>query len=212
MSLSASLRTTPKLNRHGDVKPTNVLVNSATGQVRLMGFGIASRLRRNHQPPEPPEFITGTLPYMAPEQTGQMNRLIDSRSDLYSLGVSLYEMLTGNLPSTASDPFEWVHCHIARYPAPPRERVQSVPVCVSAIVMKLIAKTPGNATRLPPAWRVISGAASLNGKRTGASRISHLASATLQIVCSFPRNCMAPACDYTARSPTSRDPLTGSTH
>ena len=75
---------------HKDVKPTNVLVNPATGQVRLMGFGIASRLPRERQAPEPPEFIAGTLAYMAPEQTGRMNRSIDSRSDLCSLGVTLY--------------------------------------------------------------------------------------------------------------------------
>src|ERR1043166_1654860 len=92
---------------HKDLKPANVLVNSVTGQVRLIGFGIASRLRREHQAPEPPEFIAGTLPYMAPEQTGRMNRSIDSRSDLYALGVTLYEMLTGSLPFTASDPLEW---------------------------------------------------------------------------------------------------------
>jgi PAS domain S-box-containing protein len=127
---------------HKDVKPANVLVNSATGQVRLIGFGIASRLRREHQAPEPPEFIAGSLPYMAPEQTGRMNRSIDSRSDLYALGVTLYQMLTGDLPFSASDPLEWVHCHIARHPTPPSERVKSVPVCVSAIVMKLLAKTP----------------------------------------------------------------------
>src|SRR5499425_1968310 len=127
---------------HKDVKPSNVLVNPATGQVRLMGFGIASRLRREHQAPEPPEFIAGTLPYMAPEQTGRMNRSIDSRSDLYALGVTLYEMLTGKLPFTAADPIEWVHSHIAKRPVPPHERVKSVPACVSAIVMKLLAKTP----------------------------------------------------------------------
>src|SRR6516225_7119759 len=127
---------------HKDVKPSNVLVNPATGQVRLMGFGIASRLRREHQAPEPPEFIAGTLPYMAPEQTGRMNRSIDSRSDLYTLGVTLYEMLTGKLPFTAADPIEWVHSHIAKRPVPPHERVKSVPACVSAIVMKLLAKTP----------------------------------------------------------------------
>src|SRR4029077_5328749 len=74
---------------HKDVKPSNVLVDRATGQVRLVGFGIASRLRREHQPPEPPELVAGTLPYMAPEQTGRMNRSIDSRSDLYALGVTL---------------------------------------------------------------------------------------------------------------------------
>ena len=127
---------------HKDVNPTNVLADSATGQVRLMGFGIASRLAREHQAPEPPEFIAGTLPYMAPEQTGRMNRSIDSRSDLYALGVTLYQMLTGHLPFTASDPLEWVHCHIARQPVPPHERVRSVPASVSAIVMKLLAKTP----------------------------------------------------------------------
>ena len=127
---------------HKDVKPSNVLVNSATGQVRLIGFGIASRLRREHQPPEPPEFIAGTLPYMAPEQTGRMNRSIDSRSDLYALGVTLYEMLTGTRPFTASEPLEWVHSHIARIPVAPHERLTSVPACVSAIVMKLLAKTP----------------------------------------------------------------------
>ena len=126
---------------HKDIKPANALVNSATGQVWLTGFGIASRLPREHQFPKPPEFISGTLAYMAPEQTGRMNRSIDSRSDLYSLGVTLYEMLTGGLPFTASDPMEWVHCHIARQPTSPKEKLKNVPVAVSAIIMKLLAKT-----------------------------------------------------------------------
>jgi hypothetical protein len=126
---------------HKDIKPANVLVNSVTGQVWLMGFGIASRLPRERQAPVPPEVIAGTLAYMAPEQTGRMNRSIDSRSDLYALGVTLYEMLTGELPFTASDPMEWVHCHIARQPAPPNERVAGIPGPLSAIVMKLLAKT-----------------------------------------------------------------------
>ncbi len=126
---------------HKDVKPANVLVNAATGQARLMGFGIASRLPRERQAPEPPEFIAGTLAYMAPEQTGRMNRSIDSRSDLYALGVTLYEMVTGTLPFTASDPMELVHSHIARQPVPPGERLSGLPGPVSAIVMKLLAKT-----------------------------------------------------------------------
>src|SRR3984957_14553300 len=126
---------------HKDVKPANVLVNPATGQARLMGFGIASRLPRERQAPEPPEFIAGTLAYMAPEQTGRMNRSIDSRSDLYALGVTLYEMVTGTLPFTASDPMELVHAHIARQPTPPFERLKSVPRTVSAIILKLLAKT-----------------------------------------------------------------------
>jgi serine/threonine protein kinase len=126
---------------HKDIKPTNVLVNSVTGQCWLIGFGTASRLPRERQAPEPPEFIAGTLAYMAPEQTGRMNRSIDSRSDLYALGVTLYEMLTGSLPFMASDPMEWVHCHIARQPVPPAVRFKSVPGSVSAIIMKLLAKT-----------------------------------------------------------------------
>jgi predicted ATPase/signal transduction histidine kinase/PAS domain-containing protein len=126
---------------HKDIKPANVLVNSVAGHCWLRGFGIASRLARERQAPEPPEFIAGTLAYMAPEQTGRMNRSIDSRSDLYSLGVTLYEILTGNLPFMASDPMDWVHCHIARQPVPPAERSKNVPAPVSAIIMKLLAKT-----------------------------------------------------------------------
>src|SRR5262249_20544324 len=127
---------------HKDVKPSNVLANAALDHAWLMGFGIASRLPRERQTAEPPEVISGTLAYMAPEQTGRMNRSIDSRSDLYALGVTLYELLTGSLPFTASDPLEWVHCHVARQPLTPAERSAVVPRSVSAIIMKLLAKTP----------------------------------------------------------------------
>ena len=126
---------------HKNIKPANVLANSATGDAWLTGFGIASRLRRERQSPDAPEVIAGTLAYMAPEQTGRMNRSIDSRSDLYALGVSLYEMLTGALPFTASDPMEWVHSHVARRPVPPAERFKEIPSVVSGIIMKLLAKT-----------------------------------------------------------------------
>src|SRR3977135_955414 len=85
---------------HKDIKPANILVNRTTGEVKLTGFGIASRLRRGRPGPAPPESIAGTLAYMAPEQTGRMNRSIDARSDLYALGVTLYQMLTGSLPFT----------------------------------------------------------------------------------------------------------------
>ena len=127
---------------HRNVKPGNILVESVTGHVWLTGFGIASLLPRGRQLPEPPAEIAGTLAYMAPEQTGRMNRSVDSRSDLYAYGVTLYEMLTGAPPFTASDPLEWVHCHIARQPIFPGERVNGLPESISAIVMKLLQKTP----------------------------------------------------------------------
>jgi hypothetical protein len=126
---------------HKDIKPATILVNAANDEVRLTGFGIASRLTRERQAVEPPELIGGTLAYMAPEQTGRMNRSIDSRSDLYALGVTLYQMLTGSLPFTAVDPMDWIHCHIAKKPVPPCERVVNVPPIISAIIMKLLAKT-----------------------------------------------------------------------
>jgi predicted ATPase/signal transduction histidine kinase len=126
---------------HKDIRPSNVLFDPATSQVWLTGFGIASHLPRERQSPEAPESISGTLCYMAPEQTGRMNRSTDSRSDLYAFGVTLYEVLTGGLPFTASDPMEWVHCHIARQPVSPGERKEGVPSSVSAIIMKLLAKT-----------------------------------------------------------------------
>src|SRR3981081_2377586 len=134
-----------KLHKRGliqkDIKPANILVDVTGGGVWLTGFGIASCLPRERQSAEPPGMIAGTLAYMAPEQTGRMNRSIDSRSDLYSLGVTFYEMLTGALPFKASDPMEWVHCHIARQPVPPDEYAKEIPAPLSAIVLKLLAKT-----------------------------------------------------------------------
>ncbi|MGO4221728.1 AAA family ATPase [Lysobacter sp. TAF61] len=127
---------------HRDIKPANVMVARDGEHVFLSGFGIASRLPRERQAPDPPELIAGTLAYMAPEQTGRMNRSVDSRSDLYSLGVLLYRMATGVLPFTASDPMEWVHCHIARTPIPPVQRVPELPPPVSDIIVRLLAKTP----------------------------------------------------------------------
>src|SRR6516225_1428930 len=146
---------------HKDVKPANILFNETTGEVRLTGFGIASRFVRERQLPHPPETIAGTLAYMAPEQTGRMNRSIDSRSDLYALGVTFYQMLTGALPFTATDPMEWVHCHLARRPAAPAERLKEIPDALSAIVMKLLAK------RAEDRYQTAAGLASdLRGCRT----------------------------------------------
>ena len=128
---------------HKDVKPENVLIalepSGDAGRVWLTGFGIASQVPRERQAPAPPEIIAGTLAYMSPEQTGRMNRSMDTRSDLYSLGVTLYQMLTGVLPFAAADPLEWVHCHIARQPVAPAD-LRAVPEHVSAITMRLLAK------------------------------------------------------------------------
>jgi PAS domain S-box-containing protein len=138
-SLATGLR---QVHQHGlihkDIKPGNLLVDDADN-VWLTGFGIASQLPNERQAPAPPEIIAGTFAYMAPEQTGRMNRSIDARSDLYSLGVTLYQVLTGSLPFSAADPVEWVYCHIARRPTPPTDRA-AVPEPLSAIVMKLLAK------------------------------------------------------------------------
>ena len=127
---------------HKDIKPANILVDVVSGGVWLTGFGIASRLPRERQGPDPPEVIAGTLAYMAPEQTGRMNRSIDSRSDLYSLGVTLASDCSRmRLPFAAADPMEWVHCHIARQVDPPDKRAKDIPKVLSSIVMKLLAKT-----------------------------------------------------------------------
>jgi len=131
-----------QVHRHGlihkDIKPANVLVDDA-GNVWLTGFGIASQLPHESQSPAPPEIIAGTLAYMAPEQTGRMNRSMDARSDLYSLGVTLYQMLTGHLPFAAADAMEWVHCHIAREPVAP-DCIANLPAPPSTIIMRLLAK------------------------------------------------------------------------
>jgi predicted ATPase/signal transduction histidine kinase/tRNA A-37 threonylcarbamoyl transferase component Bud32 len=132
------------IHRHGvihkDLKPQNILVNPATGEVRLTDFGLASRLPREQQAAWPPHLIEGSLPYMSPEQTGRMNVALDDRSDLYSLGVTFYQMLTGSLPYDAHDPLEWVHAHVARTPSSPSEVSSQVPQMLARIVLKLLAK------------------------------------------------------------------------
>ncbi|MEG4807081.1 ATP-binding sensor histidine kinase [Microcoleus sp. F8-D3] len=144
---------------HKDIKPSNIIVNSSTGDVKIADFAIASLLPGENPALSHPHLLEGTLAYMSPEQTGRMNRAIDYRTDFYSLGVTFYEMLCGELPFQAIDPMELVHCHIAKTPVSPwenrKQKVESkiiegrinqvgtkeIPQVVSDIVIKLLAKT-----------------------------------------------------------------------
>ena len=112
---------------HRDIKPANLMANLTTGDAWLTGFGLTVRLPSTRQISDSPEVAVGTLAYMAPEQTLRIDRSVDSRSDLYSLGVTLYQLLVGVLPFTASDPMEWMHCHIARVPVAPKVRLNEIP-------------------------------------------------------------------------------------
>jgi predicted ATPase/signal transduction histidine kinase/DNA-binding NarL/FixJ family response regulator/tRNA A-37 threonylcarbamoyl transferase component Bud32 len=126
---------------HKDIKPSNIIINPETEIVKITDFAIASRLSKENHKISTADLLEGTLAYMSPEQTGRMNRSIDYRTDFYSLGITFYELLTGNLPFSATEPMELVHCHIAKTPAPPQQINPEVPAAVSEIVMKLLAKT-----------------------------------------------------------------------
>lgn len=128
---------------HKDINPSNIVWNRDSDRVALIDFGIATRLSREDPVLRNPNVLEGTLAYLAPEQTGRMNASIDYRADYYSLGVTVYELLTGRRPFLADDALELVHCHIARRP-PPLEDVSDgrVPAALGAVVMKLLAKSP----------------------------------------------------------------------
>ena len=127
---------------HKDIKPRNILINPQTKQVKLIDFCLACLVPRETQECQNPNLLQGTLAYISPEQTARMHRGIDYRTDFYSLGVTFYELLTGQLPFESNDPMELVHCHIARQPIPPIEVKPSIPVMLNNIIMKLMAKTP----------------------------------------------------------------------
>jgi len=125
---------------HKDIKPHNIIINPQTKQVKLADFSIASRLRKEQPDLKNPDRLEGTLAYMSPEQTGRMNRAVDYLSDFYSLGVTFYELLTGQLPFTSSDPLEMVHCHIAKQPLPLQQLNPGIPPVLTQIVAKLMSK------------------------------------------------------------------------
>ncbi|MGC1215863.1 MAG: AAA family ATPase [Phormidesmis sp.] len=125
---------------HKDIKPANLLIHPVSKQVKLIDFSIASLLPKEIQATQNPNGLEGTLAYIAPEQTGRMNRGIDYRTDFYSFGITLYELLTGELPFSATEPLELVHCHIAKTPTAPHQINEKIPAVVSKIVLKLMAK------------------------------------------------------------------------
>ena len=129
---------------HKDIKPANILIHPQSKQIKLIDFSIASVLPKETQEIQNPNTLEGTLAYLAPEQTGRMNRGIDYRSDFYAFGVTLYQLLTGCLPFVADDPLELVHCHIARIATPIHQVNTDVPETVGAIVAKLMAKNAEN--------------------------------------------------------------------
>ncbi len=125
---------------HKDIKPANILINPDTQQIQLIDFSIASLLPRETQEIQNPNILEGTLAYLSPEQTGRMNRGIDYRSDFYSLGVTFYELLTGKLPFISDDPMKLVHCHLATQSIPIHQIDPEIPLILSQIVSKLMAK------------------------------------------------------------------------
>jgi len=124
---------------HKDIKPSNIIINPEKNIMKIADFSISS-FTRERQEMLDPSMLEGTLSYMSPEQTGRMNRMIDYRTDYYSLGVTFYEMLTGRLPFPTEDSVELIHCHFAVTPAPPESLRMGIPKPLSDIVMKLLAK------------------------------------------------------------------------
>jgi len=129
---------------HKDITPSNVVYNPDTGKAKVIDFGISTYLTREQAAIANPKVVEASLPYISPEQTGRMNRSVDYRSDFYSFGVTLFELLTGRLPFVVSEPIEWFHCHIAKQPPTPFQIDPTIPQPVSDIVMKLMEKMAEN--------------------------------------------------------------------
>jgi len=129
---------------HKDLHPGNIVINPSTLNVQIIDFGLATLLSREQPTLAPPENLEGILAYISPEQTGRMNRSLDYRTDFYTLGVTLYLLLTGELPFDADDAIGLVHAHIARVQIPVCERCPEVPQAVSDIIDKLLHKTAEN--------------------------------------------------------------------
>ncbi|MBE9007523.1 AAA family ATPase [Fortiea sp. LEGE XX443] len=137
---------------HKDINPGNIVFNLDTGVVKIIDFGIATQFNRTNPTFKSPHVLEGTLAYLSPEQTGRMNRMLDYRTDFYSLGVTFYELLTGQLPFPTQDILELVHCHIAKPPIPVHELNATIPKPISGIILKLMAKNAED--RYQSAWGI----------------------------------------------------------
>jgi PAS domain S-box-containing protein len=137
---------------HKDINPGNIVFNPRTGVVKIIDFGIATRFSRTNPTFKSLHLLEGTPAYLSPEQTGRMNRMLDYRTDFYSLGATFYELLTGQLPFPTKDLLELVHCHIATPPIPPHELNATIPQPVSDLILKLMAKNAED--RYQSAWGI----------------------------------------------------------
>jgi serine/threonine protein kinase len=173
---------------HKDIKPANVMVDPMIHRVWLTGFGIASALPRERQAPEPPETIAGTLAYIAPEQTGRMNRTIDSRSDLYSLGVTLYEMLQARRPWRPPTPLSGSTATLHENRRPRRIGGKTFREPCRPLSCSFSPRPPRNGTRQPRAWRPILGDACKVGNPSDTLTRFLSAHTTHRIASSFPKN------------------------
>lgn len=139
---------------HKDIKPHNIIVNPSTGVLKITDFSLSVGLSLESVPPEIPTHLTGTLAYMAPEQTGRMNRGVDYRADFYALGATFFELLTDRRVFTTNAPLELLHAHVAQVPRSPRDLNPEVPERLAAIVLKLLAKDPED--RYQSTWGLLT--------------------------------------------------------
>ena len=127
---------------HKDINPSNLVYNRKTKELKIIDFGISTTLQTENVSQQTNDLLEGTLAYLSPEQTGRINREIDYRTDFYSLGVTLYQLLLKLLPFSSHDPMELIYAHIAKTPIPPHEKNEQIPLSLSKIIMKLLAKAP----------------------------------------------------------------------
>ncbi|NJO17034.1 MAG: serine/threonine-protein kinase PknK [Thioploca sp.] len=126
---------------HKDINPSNIVINRETQQLKIIDFNISTYFPLKNPASVNSNSVEGTLAYLSPEQTGRINQPVDYRTDLYSLGITFYELLTGQVPFDYSDPLELIHCHLAKIPIPLHQINAAIPPIIANIVIKLMAKT-----------------------------------------------------------------------